>query len=133
MIEQEMLFLGLLMDGPKHGYEIKRKIADELYPLIGLKIKSVYYPLQRMEALGLIAKDVGREGKFPEKFIYRITSKGRKRFEQLINQSFIAIERPFFNIDLSLYFLPNSKLSVSEKYVFGYSIKLSYLFYPLLA
>lgn len=105
MIEHEMLFLGLLVDGPKHGYEIKRKIEEELYPLVGLKVKSIYYPLRKMERLGLIEKDVGREGKFPEKYIYRITPKGRKIFDHLITDSFLSIERPFFNIDLSLYFL----------------------------
>jgi len=105
MIENEMLFLGLLMDGPKHGYEIKRKIDEELFPFVGLKVKSIYYPLKKMEKLGLIRKDVGREGKWPEKFIYRITPKGEKIFRHLITESYLSIERPFFNIDLSLYFL----------------------------
>jgi DNA-binding PadR family transcriptional regulator len=67
MIEHEMLFLGLLVDGPKHGYEIKRKIDEELFPFVGLKVKSIYYPLKKMEQLKLIRKDVGREGKFPGK------------------------------------------------------------------
>ena len=105
MIEHEMLFLGLLMDGPKHGYEIKRKIEEELFPIVGLKVKSIYYPLKKMERLNLIRKDVGREGKWPEKFVYSITPKGRKIFDHLITESFVSIERPFFNIDLSLYFL----------------------------
>ena len=106
MIEHELLFLGLLKEGPKHGYEIKRKIEDELFPFVGLKIKSIYYPLKKMEKLGLVHKDVGREGKWPEKFVYSITPKGKKIFDHLINESFLSIERPYFNIDLSLYFLP---------------------------
>lgn len=106
MIEHEMLFLGLLVDGPKHGYEIKRKIEEELFPFVGLKVKSIYYPLKKMEQLKLISKDVGREGKWPEKFIYSITPKGRRIFDHLITESFLSIERPFFTIDLSLYFLP---------------------------
>lgn len=115
MIEHEMLFLGMLMDGPKHGYEIKRKIATEIYPLIGLNVRSIYYPLQRMEKSGYVVKDAGREGKFPEKFTYQITSKGKKRFEQLINTSFGAIERPFFSIDLALYFLPHIDKKVAPR------------------
>ncbi len=107
MIEHELLFLGLLKEGPKHGYEIKRQIEEELFPFVGLKIKSIYYPLKKMEQLGLINKDVGREGKWPEKFVYSITSKGEKIFEHLITESFLSIERPYFNIDLSLYFLPH--------------------------
>lgn len=105
MIEHELLFLGLLKDGPKHGYEIKRLIEDELSLFVGLKVKSIYYPLKKMEKLGLIRKDVGREGRWPEKYVYSLTSKGEEIFEHLINESFLSIERPYFSIDLSLYFL----------------------------
>lgn len=105
MIEHELLFLGLLKDGPKHGYEIKRLIEEEMFPFVGLKVKSIYYPLKKMEKLNLIKKDVGREGKWPEKYVYRLTAKGEKIFDRLITDSFLSIERPYFNIDLSLYFL----------------------------
>jgi DNA-binding PadR family transcriptional regulator len=108
MIENELLFLGLLAEGPKHGYEIKLQLEEDLGPNVGLqKIKSIYYPLQKMESEGLIEKEVGRrEGRFPEKYVYRITSKGRKKFEELIERGFLSVERPFFQIDLALYFLP---------------------------
>ena len=119
MIEHEMLFLGLLVDGPKHGYEIKRKIDEELFPFVGLKVKSIYYPLKKMEQLKLIRKDVGREGKFPEKFVYSITLQGRKIFDHLITESFVSIERPFFNIDLSLYFLPYVNKNLAHKKLRG--------------
>ena len=51
MIEHELLFLGLLKEGPKHGYEIKKMIEEDLSQFIGLKIKSIYYPLKKMEKL----------------------------------------------------------------------------------
>lgn len=119
MIEHEMLFLGLLMDGPKHGYEIKRKIEEELFPFVGLKVKSIYYPLKKMERLQLVDKDVGREGKWPEKFVYSITPKGRKIFDHLITESFMSIERPFFNIDLSLYFLQYVDKKIAQRKLKG--------------
>ena len=115
MIENEFLFLGLLAEGPKHAYEIKRQIEQELVPAIGLKIKSIYYPLQKMQEVGLIEMEVGREGRFPQKQIYRITSKGKKRFEDLISKSFIEVERPYFQVDLSLYFLPLVDQSLAKK------------------
>ncbi len=115
MIEHELLFLGLLMEGPKHGYEIKRHIEEELFPFLGLKIKSIYYPLKKMETLGLIDKDVGREGKFPEKFVYTITPKGKKIFEHLLTENFLSIERPYFNIDVSLYFLPYMDKKIARR------------------
>jgi DNA-binding PadR family transcriptional regulator len=107
MIENEFLFLGLLAERPKHGYEIKLQLEEDLSPNIGLQIKSIYYPLQKMESSGLIVKDMGRkEGRFPEKYVYSITPKGRKKFEELIEQSLVSVERPFFQIDLAFYFLP---------------------------
>ncbi len=115
MIENEFLFLGLLVEGPKHGYEIKRQIQQEIVPAIGLKIKSIYYPLQKMQEVGLVEMEVGREGRFPQKQIYRITPKGKKRFEDLISKSFIDVERPYFQVDLSLYFLPLVDQSVAKK------------------
>jgi len=115
MIEHELLFLGLLMEGPKHGYEIKRLIEEELLPFIGLKIKSIYYPLKKMEQLGLINKDVGREGKWPEKFVYSITPKGKKIFDHLVTESFLSIDRPYFSIDLALYFLPYVEKGIAKR------------------
>ncbi len=117
-----MLFLGLLMDGPKHGYEIKRKVDEELFPFVGLKVKSIYYPLKKMEKLGLIKKDVGREGRWPEKFIYSITQKGERIFYHLVTESFLSIERPFFNIDLSLYFLQYVDHKIATRKLKGRSI-----------
>jgi DNA-binding PadR family transcriptional regulator len=105
MIEHELLFLGLLMEKPKHGYDIKCQIQDELFTIIGLDIKSIYYPLRKLEQSGLIRKCTGKEGNWPEKNIYSITSKGKNRFRQLISRSFLAIDRPYFQINLSLYFL----------------------------
>jgi DNA-binding PadR family transcriptional regulator len=119
MIEHELLFLGLLKDGPKHGYEIKRLIEEELFPFVGLKIKSIYYPLKKMEKLGLIKKDVGREGRWPEKYVYSLTPKGEKIFDHLITESFLSIERPYFNIDLSLYFLPYVEKRIARRQLRG--------------
>ncbi len=119
MIEHELLFLGLLKDGPKHGYEIKRLIEEELFPFVGLKIKSIYYPLKKMETLGLIKKDIGREGRWPEKYVYSLTPKGDKIFDHLITESFLSIERPYFNIDLSLYFLPYVEKKIAKRQLRG--------------
>ncbi|MFZ5800210.1 MAG: PadR family transcriptional regulator [Candidatus Omnitrophota bacterium] len=105
MLEQELLFLGLLKDGPKHGYEIKRQLKEVLAPFISLEIKSIYYPLKKMEAVGYVIKDVGREGRWPEKYVYRITKEGERHFKEILNESFLAVKRPYFNIDLSLFFL----------------------------
>lgn len=115
MVEQEILFLGLLLDRPKHGYDIKRQIQDELHPFLGLEVNSIYYPLKKLEELGLITKKAGREGNWPQKRIYSITSAGKKRFEILLTKSFLSVERPYFQMNLSLYFLQYVDQSLAKR------------------
>jgi len=105
MIEQELILLGLLRQSPKHGYEIKINVRQILSLFAGVELKSIYYPLKILERKGLVTKRAGKEGKRPERFVYSLTPKGRKRFEELLNKSLLVIKRPQFSLDLSLYFL----------------------------
>lgn len=103
---QDLLLLGLLKEGPKHGYEIKKTIAEVLSIFTNVDSRSIYYPLRSLEKKGLVAKKPGRKGKRPAKFIYKITSDGQRVFERLLHENLVMFERPIFNVDLSLYFLP---------------------------
>lgn len=103
---QELLLLGLLKKGPKHGYEIKKIIKEDLYSFTTLETESIYYSLMALAHRGLLTRKKGRSGKRPEKYVYSLTPEGHDRFEVLINKSFSTLERPYFNIDLALYFLP---------------------------
>ncbi|MDP3142598.1 MAG: hypothetical protein Q8N14_01440, partial [Candidatus Omnitrophota bacterium] len=67
----------------------------------------------KMEERGWIKKETGREGRWPEKYTYWITKEGDKRFQQVLNESFLSIKRPYFNIDLSLFFLPYVKPQIA--------------------
>ncbi|MGD0336246.1 MAG: helix-turn-helix transcriptional regulator [Candidatus Omnitrophota bacterium] len=105
MIENELMFLGLLKESQKHGYEIKKKIKEILSIFAGLDLKSVYYPLRILERKGLIAKHTRKASKRPERFVYYLTPRGERRFEELLGKSFLDFKRPQFSLDLSLYFL----------------------------
>ena len=48
-------------------------------------------------------------------FVYTLTDKGEKIFEHLITESFLSIERPYFDIDLSLYFLQYVDQKIAKK------------------
>ncbi|MDH5174598.1 MAG: PadR family transcriptional regulator [Elusimicrobiota bacterium] len=102
---EDLMFLGLLQEGPKHGYEIKKEINSVVSQFTGITLKSVYYPLKKLEEKGMVSKSVGRAGKRPEKYIYKVTKKGKEEFTKLLNNNFLIIQRPYLNIDLSLYFL----------------------------
>jgi DNA-binding PadR family transcriptional regulator len=102
---EDLIFLGLLQEGAKHGYEIKKEIDNVVSQFTGVSLKSVYYPLKKLEERGMVSKSVGRAGRRPEKYIYRVTKKGKEEFTKLLNKNFLIIQRPYLNIDLSLYFL----------------------------
>lgn len=106
MIEQEFLFLGLIKESPKHGYEIKKKIKEILSTFAGIELKSIYYPLKKLEANGYLLRNIGKSGRRPQHFTYSLTSEGEARFKELLNKSFLELKRPLFNLELSLYFLP---------------------------
>ncbi|MDD5166053.1 MAG: PadR family transcriptional regulator [Candidatus Omnitrophica bacterium] len=119
MIEQELLLLGLLKESPKHGYQIKTKIKEILSLFAGVKLKSIYYPLRVLEKKGLVAKRTGKEGKRPQRFVYELTEKGKARFDELLNSSFLDLKRPQFSLDLSLYFLHFIKPKVARRRLRG--------------
>lgn len=115
MIENELLLLGLLRDGPKHGYQIKRKIQGIVSLFAGIDLKSIYYPLRIMEKNGLVRKSANKSGKRPQRFTYRLTSPGELRFDDLMVKSLLDFKRPQFTLDLSLYFLHYVKPQVAKR------------------
>jgi len=103
---QKILILGLIKEGPKHGYEIKKIIEKEFGIFSSLTSASIYYPLKIMEQEGLIVKQAGRGQKHLEKYVYKITTKGERTLEKLLLDNLLSHERPFLAVDISLYFLP---------------------------
>lgn len=114
-MENELLLLGLLRENPKHGYQIKRQLKEIMQTFAGLKIKSIYYPLKKLEQAGFIKKHAGKEGRRPEKFIYELTLRGKERFDDLLQEGFIKIEKPFIDIDIPLYFLEFADNKAAKK------------------
>ena len=104
-MELKVVLLGLLKKRPRHGYEIKNIIKKELEPLTNVTLTSIYYTLKNLEKQQLVKSEKSREGRRPEKRVYRITDKGKKEAENLLLKNFLTLERPFFDIDIALYFL----------------------------
>ncbi len=103
---QELVILGLLKEGPKHGYQIKKLLKNVLGVFTSFESTSIYYPLKNLEEKGYLKKETSQEGLRPQKYIYKITPKGEERLNKLLLDNFLSLHRPFVNVDLSLYFLP---------------------------
>jgi len=119
MIEQEIILLGLLKEAPRHGYEIKTKIKEILAIFAGVDLKSIYYPLTVLEKRGLVSRHKAKPGRRPERYVYELTTKGKRRFDELLTKSFLDFKRPQFSLDLSLYFLPYIKADIARRRLRG--------------
>ncbi len=104
---QKLIILGILKEGPRHGYEIKKSIKKDLARFTSLENKSIYYPLKMMEKEGLIKKTTSKGKTVLLRHVYSISPKGNKEFLRLALETLLSEKRPFIDIDIPLYFLPH--------------------------
>ena len=69
-------FLGLLEDGPRHGYDLKRSYDERFGADKPLAYGQVYATLARLLKHGLVAVDGTEPGAGPERKRYVITDQG---------------------------------------------------------
>ncbi|NKV71247.1 inositol-3-phosphate synthase [Rhodococcus hoagii] len=82
----ELAILGLLLESPMHGYELRKRLTGLLGAFRAFSYGSLYPTLRRMQADGLIAEDAGADGtvKRRARRVYELTPAGRKRFSELV-------------------------------------------------
>lgn len=100
-----LYILGLLLRfGPQHGYQIKKLLEEQLADFTQIKLPTVYYHLEKMEAAGLIAAHRDRQGARPEKTVYQVDVTGEARFRELLLKTLDFSYRPAFEADAAFYF-----------------------------
>lgn len=79
--------LGLLREGPLHGYELKRRL-ESLVGFVGTVSYGSLYPMfHTLERLGYVTRSLEELGRK----VYRITPKGRQRFLQLMHNHGVPV------------------------------------------
>jgi DNA-binding PadR family transcriptional regulator len=78
----EIAVLGTLREAPMHPYQMQRLLRhrhkDEI---LALKRGSLYHAIGRLERAGLIEQtSTIRDGRRPERTVYRLTAQGREEF-----------------------------------------------------
>ena len=75
--------LRLLHERPMHPYEMSRLISERRFDVVlDLKRGSLYHAIERLDRDGLIeAAETSREGRRPERTVYRLTEQGRDAFD----------------------------------------------------
>jgi len=78
--------LGLLQRGPRHGYDLKRE-HDTRFPLAKpLAFSQVYATLGRLQRDGLAEVTEQQPGDGPERTVYGLTAKGRRRLDDWVGE-----------------------------------------------
>lgn len=94
----------LLRYGPRHGYQLKKLLEEQASDFTHIKLPTIYYHLEKMEAAGLISAVEDREGARPEKRVYSILPDGEARFRELLSETLELEYRPEFAVDGAIYF-----------------------------
>ena len=82
----ELAILGLLLESPMHGYELRKRLTGLLGAFRAFSYGSLYPALRRMQTDGLIAEDAAPEGAVLRRArrVYQLTDLGRQRFTELV-------------------------------------------------
>jgi DNA-binding PadR family transcriptional regulator len=84
-VTPEFALLGLLMMAPGHGYELHRRLRDEVGDLWRASLPHIYNVLKRHEQRGLVAGAISTTT-LPAQRIFRITAEGRRQFESWLDK-----------------------------------------------
>jgi DNA-binding PadR family transcriptional regulator len=89
-MKAEFFILGVLHRGDFHPYEIKRRLNNALVDCyIDVDVGTLYYAVRQLVRSGDIApKRTQKVTRGGERTIYRITSQGRRRFQELLLERF---------------------------------------------
>lgn len=97
MRHSDLVLLGLLAGGDRHGYELTREIEDmRLRWWAKISQATVYRGLKRLEDQGCLEAEPDREGNRPERTVYRLTPKGEERLEGLVREA-LASDEPVYS------------------------------------
>lgn len=82
----ELAILGLLLESPMHGYELRKRLTGLLGAFRAFSYGSLYPALRRMQTDGLIAENAAPEGAVLRRArrVYQLTDAGRQRFTELV-------------------------------------------------
>lgn len=120
-----LYILGLLQRfGPQHGYQIKKIIAEQLSDFTQIKLPTIYYHLEKMEADGLLSSNSDKLGSRPEKTVYSVTDKGLESFNQMLAGLLEFEYRPSFPSDGVFYFSDHIEVTQISDHFKNYIEKL---------
>ena len=107
MTDAELAILGLVVERPRHGYEIEQVIEERgMRDWTEIGFSSIYYLLKKLEGEGLIAGQLEEAERGPARKVYRATPAGEKALRKGVLNALSVPKRCSSPILLGLSHLP---------------------------
>lgn len=96
----DLILLGSLCQSPKSAYDLQKQIeARHLSRWVKIGSYTVYKKVTQYETKGLVTGKIEKHGNMPEKKVYRLTSAGKQKFEELMTDFSQAETRIFLDFN----------------------------------
>jgi len=86
----EFAVLGLLTEGPLHGYELRKRLSTRFGAVRRVSFGSLYPTLRRMQAAGWVCpSDAAAAGTLGgrSRVVYELTAEGKERFADMLAEA----------------------------------------------
>ncbi|MDP3025722.1 MAG: PadR family transcriptional regulator [candidate division Zixibacteria bacterium] len=106
MTKNELVVLGLLGEKPMYGYQLYQEIERrEMEHWAQVNLASIYNTLNILQKDKLIEGKGERPGKMPERKVYHITARGKKRLGELVEMALNEQKMPEDSFIVGVAFL----------------------------
>jgi len=107
MTNAELAVLSLIVEQPRHGYEIEQVIEERgMREWTEVGFSSIYYLLKKLEREGMIEGQLEETGRGPARKIYHATPAGRQALQAGMIDALAVPRRSYPPLQLGLAGLP---------------------------
>ena len=109
-LSPEYALLGILMTGPKHGYEMHSYFSSHMDQFWRLSMSQIYALLKRMEKNGVVISKSEWQNNRPPKKIFSITQTGKEGFLNWVYSPVNHVRNLRIEFMAKLFFINELKL-----------------------
>ncbi len=85
-VSPQPVLLGLLMNEPKHGYELHQEFSRNLGRVWQIGLSQLYAQLKLLEEAGLVTAQTEPQSNRPPRKVYHLSSEGQEVFLHWVHQ-----------------------------------------------
>jgi len=107
MTNAELAILSLVVEQPRHGYEIEQVIEERgMRDWTEIGFSSIYYLLRKLERQGYVEGNLQEAGRGPARKVYQVTQSGIGAYRAAVFDSLAVPRRWYSTLLLGLSNLP---------------------------